>query len=151
MKQGPVLEMQERLELRSELAELARVVPWVEALAGRYTIPKNTTFAINLCLEESISNVVRHGYKSNPGQTIVVDFRTSAGELIFIIEDKAPHFQPADMGIPMPQSLETMTPGGLGIPLMRRFADRVEWEPLSDGNRLTLVFLLPQSDCAKSQ
>jgi len=147
-----VLAMQERLELCSDLAELARVAPWVETLATRYQIPAKTTFAINLCLEEALSNVVRHGYKNIPGHPILVDFRSSPGELVFIIEDHAPHFQPADMGIPLPQSLEEMTPGGLGIPLMRRFANRVEWEPLTSGNRITLVFFLrPHSDSSNSQ
>jgi anti-sigma regulatory factor (Ser/Thr protein kinase) len=141
METRALLEMLERLELRSDLAELARVAPWVETLAGRYAIPEKTAFAINLCMEEALSNIVRHGYKGTCEQSIVIDFRISAGELIFVIEDRAPHFQPADMGIPLPDSLEEMTPGGLGIPLMRRFANRVEWEPLPDGNRLSLVFL----------
>jgi anti-sigma regulatory factor (Ser/Thr protein kinase) len=142
MEKRSVLGMLERLELRSDLAELARVAPWVETLAGRHAIPEKTAFAINLCLEEALSNVVRHGYKGSCEESIVIDFRNSTGELIFVIDDRAPHFQPADMGIPLPDSLEELTPGGLGIPLMRRFANRVEWEPLPEGNRLTLMFLM---------
>jgi serine/threonine-protein kinase RsbW len=130
----------ERLVLRSELGELARVFPWVEALAGRYALSEKTYYAINLCLEEALSNVIRHGYKGDSRYEIVVEFRSSEDELIFTIEDEAPHFRPAVSPLAQPTTLEEMTPGGLGVFLMRRFADRVEWEPLQRGNRLTLAF-----------
>jgi anti-sigma regulatory factor (Ser/Thr protein kinase) len=130
----------ERLELRSELGELVRVLPWVKALADRYAISEKTSYAINLCLEEALSNVVRHGYKGDVRHKIVVEFWSLEGELVFTIEDTAPHFRPAESPVTLPASLEELTPGGLGIPLIRRFADRVEWEPLQRGNRLTLTF-----------
>jgi anti-sigma regulatory factor (Ser/Thr protein kinase) len=130
----------QQLVLRSELCELARVLPWVEALAGRYAFSEKTSYVINLCLEEAISNVVRHGYKGDARHEIVVEFRSSEGELVFTVEDTAPHFRPAESQVTQPASLEELTPGGLGIPLMQRFTDRLEWEPLQSGNRLTLVF-----------
>lgn len=130
----------ERLVLRSDLAELSRVLPWVEAIAVRYALSAKTVFAIDLCLEEALSNIVRHGYASQAGRPIVVEFRHDEAELVFTVEDEAPHFCPPIAAISAPASLEELTPGGLGIPLMRRFAERVEWEPLAIGNRLTLAF-----------
>ncbi len=135
----------ERLTLRSELPELARVLPWVEALAVQYAIPERTVFAIDLCLEEVLSNIIRHGYRSDPGQSIRIEFRsTGEGRFVFIVEDSASHFRPFDSAVPpaspVPATLEDLTPGGLGIPLLRNFADAVEWEPLEKGNRLTLRF-----------
>ena len=141
MAEAPAQKSLERITLGSELAELSRVASWVEALATRYAIPEKTAFAINLCLEEALSNTIRHGYKSLPGKTAVVCFHREAGELLFTIEDEAPHFNPPNSTVPAPRSLEELTPGGLGIPLIRRFADRVEWQPLAKGNRLTLGFL----------
>lgn len=137
--------MLERIELCGDLAELDRVSPWVEALALRYQLPQQTVFAINLCLEEAISNIIRHGYKSDARQIIAISLQCIANELQFTIEDQAPHFEPKDAPIPSPQSLEELTPGGLGIPLMRHFATRVEWKPLPAGNRLTLTFALNQN------
>ena len=130
----------ERLVLRSEISQLAHVLPWVEALAARYALPEKTSYVINLCLEEALSNIVRHGYKGDAGYEIIVEFRSGEGKLVFIIEDTAPHFQPTESAMAQPTSLEELIPGGMGIPLMRRFADRVEWEPLPMGNRLTLTF-----------
>jgi len=130
----------EQLCLPGTLASLAQVPPWVETLASRYAISPRTAFASNLCLEEALSNIVRHGYKTNEDQSIVVEFRHTEKELTFTIVDSAPHFRPGTDAAIEPSSLEELQPGGLGIPLMRKFADFVKWEPLEKGNRLTLGF-----------
>ena len=105
-----------------------------------YAIPEKSVFDIQLCLEEGISNVIRHGYAGDAGRPICVEFRPDRDALVFTIEDVAPHFQPSAASAPAPASLEEFKPGGLGIPLMRQFAQRVTWEPLAIGNRLTLEF-----------
>ena len=142
MRERSAGEKLELLELRSELPELKRIVPWVDALAARYSISEKTVFDIQLCLEEGISNVTRHGYAGETDGLIRVEFQRGHDSLVFIIEDKAPQFQPSDAGVPVPASLEELKPGGLGIPLMRQFAQNVKWEPLDQGNRLTLEFAL---------
>ena len=86
-----------RLTLKSQIQDLALLWPWLDALALEYKIPANTLFAINLCLEEAISNVIRHGYAGQPNNTITVDCTPAAENwLTFIVEDSAPHFAPAD-------------------------------------------------------
>jgi anti-sigma regulatory factor (Ser/Thr protein kinase) len=135
-----------RLTLRSRLEDLAQLWPWVETLAARYSLPDKTRYAIELCLEEALSNIVRHGFRGELNQLITVQCKPSgAGELIFTVEDQAPPFDPlayAPSGT-APASIEDLKPGGQGIRLMRNFASRLAWEPLATGNRLTLAFPLP--------
>jgi anti-sigma regulatory factor (Ser/Thr protein kinase) len=142
-----------RLTLKSQLSDLALVWPWVEALALEHAIPANTQYAINLCLEEALSNVIRHGYAGEPNHAITVDCtRTGENGLTFIVEDSAPHFEPADSDpgtapdftAVTPASIEDITPGGHGITLMRHFAGTLAWEPLPKGNRLKLGFQIAQ-------
>ena len=142
-----------RLTLESRLDDLARVWPWIEALARHYAIPAKTQYAIQLCLEEALANVVRHGYSGQENQSIAVACTVecaSSGlrEMVFTIEDQAPSFDPlvyAGSGeAPTPATIAELEPGGQGIRLIRKFADRVAWERLPDGNRLTLAFTLPR-------
>ncbi len=134
-----------RLTLTSRLADLALVRPWVDALAAEYALPQDTVFAINLCLEEALSNVIRHGYGGEANHAITIAF-TPIGKdaLTFTIEDNAPPFRPPEpedaQPAPAPSSLEELMPGGQGIRLMRRFAHSLVWEPLPHGNRLTIGF-----------
>ena len=65
-----------RLTLKSQLEDLTLVWPWVEAIADRYSVPADTQFAIQLCLEEALSNVIRHGYQGQPNQADLRRVRT---------------------------------------------------------------------------
>jgi serine/threonine-protein kinase RsbW len=135
--------LQDRLELDSQLTELSRVQPWIEALADLHGLDEDTRFAIQLCMEEAVANVVMHGYGNEPGHPIVIQSWVSDGDLFFAIEDKAAPFAPSE---PNSQSnlakpdLESMTPGGNGIRLMRRFSGSLTYEKLSVGNRITMSF-----------
>lgn len=136
-------EAEARLALRSQLADLTLVSPWVEALAAKHGILGETRFAIDLCLEEALSNIIRHGYQGEPGHAIEVTFIAGAGGgLVFTVEDHAPPFAPGEDEEPFnaPASIEELQPGGRGIQLMRRFAGSLKWERLADGNRLTIAF-----------
>ena len=144
-----------RLTLKSQLEDLTLVWPWVEAIAARYSVTADTQFAIQLCLEEALSNIIRHGYQSQPNQAISVEYapacveNDNAEELVFTVEDHAPPFDPlapsADAPAPAPVSIQEFPPGGQGIRLMRKFAGRLAWQQLPNGNRLTLAFTLPRS------
>ena len=138
---------QDRLELDSQLTELSRVQPWIEALADLYGFSEDTRFAMQLCVEEALANVVLHGYRSEAGHPIVLRASVLGGTLFFAIEDKAPPFAPTESarmnGAAKPVSLESIEPGGNGIPLLYRFAGSLDYERLPDGNRLTIGFPVP--------
>jgi serine/threonine-protein kinase RsbW len=132
-----------RLSLAGRLEELAAVWPWLEALAAAYSIPAKMLFSMNLCLEEALSNIVRHGYGGGSSLPISVEFVPRQGDgFVFVIEDCAPPFDPLQFtpGEPAPAMLSDLEPGGHGIRLLRRFAGSLAYERLSSGNRLIIGF-----------
>ena len=145
----PMEEPQDLLVLDSRLAELSRAQSWAETLAERIGLNENTQYAIRLCLEEAIANVILHGYKNESGHPVVIRRWQSSEMLFFAIEDEAPHFAPDDIppstGTPQPPSLESLTPGGNGIRLLRHFAGSLIYEQFREGNRLTLGFSIQHS------
>ena len=138
--------IQNRLELDSRLDELTRAQPWIDTLADRHGLAPDTRFAMQLCLEEALANLVLHGYRNQPGHPIVVQCSIQGGRLLFTIDDQAPPFAPPDPAPAderrTPATLESMEPGGNGIRLMRRFAASLAYETLPGGNRLTIGFPL---------
>jgi anti-sigma regulatory factor (Ser/Thr protein kinase) len=144
---------EEQLNLRSRLADLTRVAPWVESLAAEHDLSPELSFAVNLCLEEALSNLIRHGYGGETDQAIAIHCSirraaTGAGQLAFVIEDHAPHFNPlaaAQAETASSQTLDELAPGGQGIRLLRKFAGSLQYESLPVGNRLTIGFSIPQS------
>jgi anti-sigma regulatory factor (Ser/Thr protein kinase) len=142
-----------RLTLRSRLTDLKLVWPWVDALALEHSISPDTRYAIDLCLEEALSNIIRHGYGGEPNHAINISFtRNGKKGLTFTIDDDAPHFAPdqplgrgetsAHGNEMKPRELEDseLNSGGHGLRLLRRFAGSLVWEQLPGGNRLTMTF-----------
>jgi anti-sigma regulatory factor (Ser/Thr protein kinase) len=137
-----------RLTLRSQLDDMALLWPWVEALVAEYAVPADTAFDIHLCLEEALSNIIRHGYRGQPNHTVTVDCASPEANLVvFTVEDQAPPFDPLapsfieEPAAPSPE--DYLRPGGRGILLLREFAGSLAYERLEGGNRLTIGFVLP--------
>jgi len=133
-----------RLTLHSQLGDLALLWPWVETLAATYAIPADTLFAMQLCLEEALSNVIRHGYRDRPDETLTVDCVPDGNnQLVLTVEDQAPPFDPlAAPEAEDPSSIEELKPGGRGIRLLRKFAGSLAYRRLPGGNRLTMRFAI---------
>jgi len=140
MTQTDPHEVRSRLALTSSLADLSRVSPWVGELAAAYSIADRTRFAIEVCLEEVLSNIVRHGYAGEAGHGMTVDFVNAGGKMKFVVEDHAEPFEPTRPDDVIPTDLEVIEAGGEGLRLLYRFAGSVEYERLANGNRVTLSF-----------
>ncbi len=140
---------EECLTLQSKLSEIARVPPWIEKLTARHAIPGRIQFAMDLCLEEVLSNIIRHGYAAEPDHVLVIRHRNDRdGRFTLIVEDQSPAFNPLFVKNPAAaHSLEEISGGGYGIPLLKQFADSIEYEVLSNGNRMTIAFVDRDSAC----
>jgi len=132
------------LVLDSDLAAMARLPQWVDSLAVHHGLPEKTLFAARLCLEESVSNSIRHGYGGLSGSHVRISFSGSAQQgWVFIVEDDAPRFNPLEQPeLPAigPDSLDI---GGQGIRLMKAFATSLAWEETPTGNLLRIAFAPP--------
>ncbi|MGD0797312.1 MAG: ATP-binding protein [Acidobacteriaceae bacterium] len=132
----------EQLVLGSQLSEMERLPLWVDSLAATHGIDENVKFAINLCLEEVVSNVIRHGYSNREGQLLTVNCSSPrTGHFIFTVEDDAAPFNPLEVTVPPADGRQDQSQiGGQGIRLLRGFADTLEYEAKPRGNRLRIGF-----------
>jgi anti-sigma regulatory factor (Ser/Thr protein kinase) len=127
------------LSLQNKLSEIAQLPGWIGGLASRHAIPEEIEFAINVCLEEAVSNVIRHGYGEGEDGNVIVHFAMPDRDLFeFIVEDEARHFNPLDA--PAPNTQGTPRVGGLGVHFLRHFTKKVEYTMKPTGNRLSMVF-----------
>jgi anti-sigma regulatory factor (Ser/Thr protein kinase) len=93
----------------------------------------------NLVLEEFGTNSIKYGYDDANEHWIEVTLCISGGELIVNIIDDGRAFNPLEA--PEPQldiPIEERRVGGLGIYLVRKMSDRMEYVREGGKNRLTL-------------
>ncbi len=88
-------------------------------------------------VDEACSNVIKHAYAGDPNQQIGVILRISPEAFEVIIEDSG---LKTDVASIKGRGLDEIRPGGLGVHLIKRACDVVEFdEKKKKGNRLRLV------------
>ena len=133
-----------RLVLRNDLAELERLAGWVEGWT-QHEVSADLSFALQLCLEEAVANVIMYGGAKDERLEIAVELERNGGTLVARIEDTGRQFDPTQLPPPlMAKSLAEAKVGDLGIHLVRSFANGMDYEHRDGRNRLTLRFVEPQ-------
>jgi len=128
----------QQLTLKRELSELDRLASWVGAIGQQIGLSSPVAFALELCLEEAVANIIM--YSNASGDISITVEQTSPG-LVARIEDDGWQFDPTSAGRrPAPRSLEDAKVGDLGIHLIRTFATEMHYERKSGYNTLTLTF-----------
>jgi anti-sigma regulatory factor (Ser/Thr protein kinase) len=134
-----------RLVLRNDLAELQRLSGWIEGWTQQRILP-DVSYAVQLCLEEAVVNIIMYGAPRDDRLEITVELEQECGTLFVRLEDNGRQFDPTQVPPPtMAASLEEAKVGNHGICLMRSFATGMDYERRDGRNRLTLRFVEPQS------
>jgi sigma-B regulation protein RsbU (phosphoserine phosphatase) len=117
-----------RSEQLADLREQLR-----QTLAGQ-SISAEEIELLVLAVDEACSNIIRHGYRGDPG-AIAVTLDHRGNELRIGVRDWAPTI--ADPGQLSGRPLDELRPGGLGLHLMRCGVDRLQYRaPPGDGGNL---------------
>ena len=85
-------------DLQSRLSDIAQIPIWIGQLALRYNIPEDLQFAMDLCLEEALSNIIIYGYLREDRPPAHGPLRDPSGDgcFVFEVEDEAPLFNPLE-------------------------------------------------------
>ena len=128
------------LQRTADLAEMPRLAAWVAAEAAALGLEGRQLYAIELCLEEVVANLVMHATPSG-ASPIAVTIRLETAPLRLVVEDDALPFDPTGAVLaPQPQSLEEAGVGGLGLGLVQSFSAWRDYGREAGRNRLVLGF-----------
>ena len=129
-----------RLELRGDLSELGRLPRWIKARAPE-ELSADTSFAVQLCLEEAVTNIIMYGCPKDDHLEIAIELQRDGGTLVARVQDTGREFDPTQFPLrSVAKSLEEAKVGDCGIHLMRCFASGMHHERREGRNRLTLRF-----------
>jgi serine phosphatase RsbU (regulator of sigma subunit)/anti-sigma regulatory factor (Ser/Thr protein kinase)/HPt (histidine-containing phosphotransfer) domain-containing protein len=128
------------LELRATLEELGRAAAAVRAHCEARGVARDPTDDLLLGLDEVVANIVKHGYRGDPGGSITLRLRIERDAMTLEIRDQAPAFNPLETAPPdLDVSLDDRPAGGLGLYLARSVVDGMEYERVGGENRLRLI------------
>ena len=128
------------LTVAAELGQMAVLRQFVEETALAWQAQPDEVADVILAVDELATNSTMHGYQGQPG-TIDVTVRRAGSDLIIILRDQAPTFDPRTVPPPdLTLPLEERPVGGVGLHLVRHMVDEFRHRARPQGgNELTLV------------
>ncbi|MFZ2006645.1 MAG: ATP-binding protein [Stellaceae bacterium] len=128
-----------RLDVSPDIADIPRLLDWVEACCRECRVKGETPSKLALALEEAVANVINHAFAGIAAPRITVELTIDDDRVAAEIIDNGRPFNPT--AAPEPDCaapLESRDVGGLGIHLIRRMMDHVDYRRMGDENRLRL-------------
>lgn len=132
-----------KLTYQCDLKELKKLAQDILKFASDSKLQEKTTYALNLCLDEVITNIISYGFKNSPKSNIDLVLSINDGVIIAKITDKGDPFNPLKdthkKKLRPDASIEDRAIGGLGVYFLHKYMDQIMYERNEGRNVLTLI------------
>jgi phosphoserine phosphatase RsbU/P len=133
------LEKELQINLSNKLSELGSFNQSLTEFGQRHGLAPGVVHDLNLAFEEILTNIISYGYADNSEHKIKVRLSVQPGEVKIEVEDDGQPFNPLEAPeADTAQSLEERSIGGLGIHLLRKLMDGLEYQRQEGKNRLLM-------------
>jgi sigma-B regulation protein RsbU (phosphoserine phosphatase) len=127
------------IKLRNDLSELHRLHRTLAEFGAQHGLSETVLHDIKFALEELVTNVISHGYDDNREHEIKVMFDKEPLAVIVRVEDDGKPFNPLTAPeTDTTKSLEERTVGGLGIQLVRKLTEGLDYRR-HEGKNLLII------------
>jgi serine/threonine-protein kinase RsbW len=129
------------LKIDSRTDRLIIVREFVSDAAREFGFGEDDVSKISLAVDEACTNVIKHAYGFDSSKSLTVTVVPGKDFLEFLIRDNGKGFDPSKVSTPdMKEYLSHFRKGGLGVYLMKKLMDVVEYQLLpGQKNEVRLV------------
>lgn len=115
--------------------------------AARYAgLNDKAIYAMQLAVDEACSNIIDHAYGGEDLGEIECSVIVTEDGLTIILRDRGDPFNPQNIPDPrMNIPLEDLKPRGVGVFLMRKMVDKVQYEYSPEGSNILTLTKLHES------
>ncbi len=129
-----------KLQLVNQVSKLQEIADFLEVLGDVWQLQPGLVMSLNLVLEEAFTNVVFYAWNDNQEHLIDLEFEKNENVLTITLSDEGREYDPTskeepDLGLPV----EERSVGGLGIYLIRKIMDSVEYQRKGERNFLIMT------------
>lgn len=132
------------LSIGTALSDIGKVMDLLEGELAVRNVPLQLVHTAQTVADELVTNVIRHGCRADRSHTIDVSVAVREDGLTIRISDDGIPFDPFAAPAPVPaRPIEARSAGGMGIPLVRRFAAECRYARVDGRNQVTVVLEPP--------
>jgi anti-sigma regulatory factor (Ser/Thr protein kinase) len=127
------------IRVRNKLSELASANQSLTEFGRQHGLPDSVVHDLNLALEEILTNIISYGYTDSGEHEITVQLSVEPGEMRVEVEDDGQPFNPLEAPeADTTKPLEERAVGGLGVHLVRKLMDGLEYQRHEGKNLLVM-------------
>ncbi len=128
-----------RRRFKTRFEELEQIREFVGQAARAAGFGEKAVYSVQLAADEAASNIIEHAYEGKPNATFELSCEFRDGQLVMTFTDQGKSFDFDRVEVPdLKADLSERKIGGLGIYLMHKLMDQVEYRITDSGNILTL-------------
>jgi anti-sigma regulatory factor (Ser/Thr protein kinase) len=116
----------------------AALLAAVEQFGVKNALPDALRYRIGLIVDELVTNCIAHGACTGKNQTVQVSISNKKDELVIEITDSGLPFDPTTHPLPLDPESEPMRVGGVGLCLVRRLTDKMQYTRNDNRNHVVI-------------
>jgi serine phosphatase RsbU (regulator of sigma subunit)/anti-sigma regulatory factor (Ser/Thr protein kinase) len=130
----------EEIAIPAQMSYMGQVRDFIEHIGAKYKYSDKIINSYKLVIEEACTNIIRHGYRDIKGGEISIKAIIRQQSLTIVILDQGISYDPRQAQTPdLEKYIQIGKKGGLGIFMMRKLMDDVQYNITSRGNELRLT------------
>jgi len=127
------------LQIQASLSTVSSANETASCWLADRNAPPEVQYLANLAVEELVTNCIKYGYEDAAEHMIEVKLQISGNELAVTVTDDGRPFNPLELPEPdVRLPIEDRPIGGLGIYLLRRMSDHMDYVRVAGKNSVTL-------------
>lgn len=131
---------QETIRVPARIENLEKLVEFALDALRRAGVGEREAAPVHLAIDEACTNCISYAYPEGREGEIELACRIGPGEIVFTIRDWGRPFNPLQAEPPdLSLGIEDRPVGGLGIYLMKKSSDRLEYRREEGANVLTIT------------
>lgn len=132
--------MKNQIRINCKTSALAELRIFLNKTLNELHINTLEQHQLTLAVEEVCANLIIHSHQCNERNQINLEIKESPGKIIFEIKDQGKAFNLLDYEIPdLKKVMGEKRKGGLGIILVRKIMDEIEFESEKGTNTCRLI------------
>jgi serine phosphatase RsbU (regulator of sigma subunit)/anti-sigma regulatory factor (Ser/Thr protein kinase) len=130
----------ELIAIPAQMSYLGQVRDFIDHIGKKYKYEDRMINSFKLVIEEACTNIIRHGYRDIKGGEITIKAIIRRQSLTIVVVDQGISYDPRQAATPdLEKYIQIGKKGGLGIFMMRKLMDDVQYNITSRGNELRLT------------
>lgn len=132
--------MKHKLNFACQTSALSELRAFLQRAMGGVSLSEIEKHQVTLAVEEVCANLIIHSHDCNPQDHIQLEIKDSAQKLVFEISDQGKAFNILTYEAPdLKKVMVEKRKGGLGIILVKKIMDEIEFESENGTNTCRLI------------